>query len=278
MIRFIRTIFNRPFFIRPFEYLTGTRAYAKIPMGVDPFVDIEYYITNFELKTIFDVGANIGQTSRHYRKQNESAEIYSFEPVKETYNQLINNTSNHNINCFNYALGNESGQKKMSVNNNIDFCVSNTILETEKNDNVESLLAAAETVIANSKASKVIHSRHSFSSEMVTIEKLDNFVVNNNIRHINYLKIDTEGYDLEVLKGAKQLIQDKQIDFIEAEVSMNPTNEFHVSFTEIKEFMLIHDYLIFGLYEQILDFKIEKPVLRRSNVVFISPSVYNKKP
>ena len=275
MIRFIRKIFNRPLFIRPLQYVTGTKCYRKIPMGVDPFVDIEYYLPNFELKTIFDVGANIGQTSRHYRKRNESAEIYSFEPVKETYNQLINNTSNHNINCFNYALGNESGQKKMSVHNNIDFCVSNTILETEKNDSVESLLVAAETVIANSKTSKVIHSRHSFGSEMVTIEKLDNFVVNNNIRHINYLKIDTEGYDLEVLKGAQQLIRDKQIDFIETEVSMNPTNEFHVSFTEIKEFMLIHDYLIFGLYEQILDFKIEKPVLRRSNVVFISSRIYN---
>jgi len=269
MIRFIRKIFNRPLIIRPFQYLTGTKSYAKIPMGVDPFIDIKYYVPNFEFKTIFDVGANIGQSATQYRKQCKSAAIYSFEPVNSTYQELIKNTSNLNINCFNIALGNESGQKQINVSKEDQFSVSNTIVSTEKEDEAESYRIESEIAPFN-------QIEHSLNSEIITIEKLDDFVSKKHTSHINYLKVDTEGYDLEVLKGAQHLIREKKIDFIETEVSMNPTNEFHVAFTDIKEFLLIQDYLIFGLYEQILDFKIEKPILRRSNVVFISPSIYNK--
>jgi FkbM family methyltransferase len=274
IIKLIRTIFNRPLFIRPFEYVTGTRAYAKIPMGFDPFIDIEYYVPNFELKTIFDVGANIGQSAKHYRKQCKSATIYSFEPVNSTYQELFKNTRHLNINCFNIALGNESGQKQMNVSKEDQFCVSNTIVSGVSD--LRHPTDIDENLIEESKASKTMNLNHSITSENIKIETLNNFVSQNNVTHINYLKVDTEGFDLEVLKGASNLIAEKKIDFIETEVSMNPTNEFHVAFEDIKEFLLNQDYLIFGLYEQILDFKIKKPLLRRSNVVFVSPAIYNK--
>ena len=90
------------------------------------------------------------------------------------------------------------------------------------------------------------------------------------IKHIDYLKIDTEGYDLEVIKGASDLLSRNAISFIEVEVSMNPNNTFHVSLEEVKKHLGQNNYFLFGLYEQVLEWKIKAPVLRRCNALFIS--------
>ena len=81
----------------------------------------------------------------------------------------------------------------------------------------------------------------------------DPFISEQEIKHLSYLKIDTEGHDLEVIKGAEKCLTQKKIDFVEAEVSMNPTNTYHVDQASIISQMNTYGYYLFGVYEQILE-------------------------
>lgn len=108
---------------------------------------------------------------------------------------------------------------------------------------------------------------------MVTLEE---FCESNGIKFIDSLKIDTEGYDLEVLKGSSELLKKSSIAFIEAEVGMNPKNNLHVDFLVIREYLKSYNYFVFGIYEQTHERKAGLPVLRRANVLFISGDLQNK--
>lgn len=202
---------------------------------------------------IFDIGANIGQSATYYSNKFPKAKIYSMEPVSETYNQLKINTKNLDVNCYNLALGSKKGVVKMAISNISEHSVSNKI------------------VINNEE--NYLNCRY----EEVNLTTIDKFLIRHDINHINYMKVDTEGHDLEAMKGAENALKNKSIDFIETELSMNPTNKFHVDYFSMVEYMLKYNYLVFGIYEQIHDFVIGKPVLRRSNVVFISQNIFDKR-
>ena len=65
-----------------------------------------------EIHTVFDVGANVGDTVVRYREANPEAQIWAFEPVRATYQVLVAGTSRlGGIHAFNVALGatNSSG-------------------------------------------------------------------------------------------------------------------------------------------------------------------------
>ncbi len=51
---------------RLFERLTGTHIFRNLPRGVDRFADIRHYLPNVRIATVFDVGANVGQSARSY--------------------------------------------------------------------------------------------------------------------------------------------------------------------------------------------------------------------
>jgi len=54
-------------------------------------------------------------------------------------------------------------------------------------------------------------------TELVNIETIAQFCQDREIRRINFLKVDTEGYDLEVLKGAEEILDEGRIDFVQVE-------------------------------------------------------------
>ena len=56
---------------------------------------------------------------------------------------------------------------------------------------------------------------------------------------------------------------------------MNPENTFHVKFEDVKQYLEKFDYRIFGIYEQVPERSINKPILRRVNIVFVSQTIYN---
>lgn len=252
MKKIIKNIFNSKIIIKLFEVLSERKSFVKLPMGVDFKVDLDYHLPKYDMKIIFDVGANNGQTAKKYNSDFKYAKIYSFEPHRSTFEKLIKNTSaKKNITCHNIAFGNKNGNEKIHISD--DGSVFNRIINSENLTNNNSL-------------------------EEINIRKLEDFVDEyfQNEPIINLLKIDTEGYDLEVLKGSERLISNQKIDFIEVETSMNKTNKDHILWSEFVDFFRKYEYYIFGLYEQTLDFKLKKPIQRRSNVIFISPKVYNQ--
>ena len=106
--------------------------------------------------------------------------------------------------------------------------------------------------------------------EPVEVVTLDEACSARRIQHVSYLKIDTEGGDLNVLKGGERLLRSQQIDFVEVEASMHTGNRRHVPFESLKEYLESHGYLLFGIYAQVPESSVGGLHLRRTNSTFIS--------
>src|SRR5437763_2740955 len=62
---------------------------ASLPRGTDLYVDLREVIRPEDVATVFDIGANLGQSAIKYAEHFPRATIYSFEPVSATYRQLF---------------------------------------------------------------------------------------------------------------------------------------------------------------------------------------------
>ncbi len=134
------------------------------------------------LNCIFDVGANIGAYSILARDINEKCLIFAFEPVPDTFIDLQENLSNKEIRTFNFALGSDIKEEKMLV----------------PKDSKLSTLLLENSYIANKEESQCVS---------VKVTTGDEFLKKNNaLNQISLLKIDTEGYESEVLKGFREMI------------------------------------------------------------------------
>jgi FkbM family methyltransferase len=210
------------------------------PRGYDFFADVRNALRQTKINRIFDVGANVGQSARDFLINFPDAEIYSFEPAPVTYEQLCQELAGTAVKSFNLALGSSN---------------STRYLEIDPTD---------------SKLNKVSDEG---GSQVLDVQTLDYFCKSHGVNHIGFLKIDTEGYDLEVLKGADRLLANGMVDIIEVEAGMNPANKLHVPLEDLKAYLEQRSYFMFALYEQWSEWKSGSPVLRRCNAVFISRQV-----
>lgn len=239
-----------------FERLMNIHIYREQPRGIDCIQDIANSLPRFRVEIVFDVGANVGQSAVVYLARFPKSHIYCFEPVGNTFHNLQANLKcNERVDCYQLALGssNSSGEMVMESSSDMSY-----------------LLGQAKESRTNSHV----------ITEVVDIVALDHFCHSKKIDQINYLKIDTEGRDLEVLKGAANMLTEHKIDFVEVETGMNPRNKWHVPFEILKRFLESHGYFLFGIYEQVNEFPSGEPHLRRANSLFISHRTIarNRKP
>jgi FkbM family methyltransferase len=223
------------------ERFSNTRIYHNfLPTGVDLYYDFKKSFKGEVFSTIFDVGANIGQSAEKMIENYPLATIHCFEPVTSTYNILRNRFKNTpNINCHKIALGSESKSSKIVVAGLTNDCSYVT-------DHV-----SEDQVI-----------------ETIEIITLDQFCEEKGVKKIDYLKIDTEGKDLDVLKGSELLLSKMAIAAIQVEASMNSKNSLHVPFEDFKSFFESKGYYLFKFYDQVSEDN--SLIMRRSNPVFIS--------
>ena len=216
------------------------------PRGITLFQDISNYLPTYEAETIFDVGANVGQSAKQYLQWFPQSTVYCFEPASAAFRQLQTSLQgNAEARCFQIALGSTKGTGSMVLQG-------------------RSLMS----FLFDSSKTQEVTSEADF--EPVEVETLDNFCRTNNITSISFLKVDTEGGDLEVLRGAETLLNEHRIDLVEVEVGMNPRNERHVPFETAKAHLESKNYFLFGLYEQVHEWPTKAPHLRRANAVFLS--------
>jgi FkbM family methyltransferase len=137
-----------------------------------------------------DIGANIGWHSLIIAKKFKKIKVYAFEPIKKTYNSLIQNiklNSIKNINPYNFGFFNES--KKISFY---------TYKEGSVNSSIQNL---------SQRSSVILQRAH--------VKIFDNFIYKNKIK-VDFIKCDVEGAELFVFLGARKvLLNDKPIVFCE---------------------------------------------------------------
>lgn len=223
------------------------RTLQVVPIGSLLSDDVRRRLRHEDIRIIFDVGANVGQSAKGFQVNYPNATIYSFEPSPTTFSKLKSATQHaRRVRAYNLAFGDRAA-----------------VLRFDCNDS-----ASERHHIAQNQLDNTLPSVH--------VATIDSFCVENDIRYIDYLKIDTEGHDLSVLVGAESMLRTSAIGLVVVECSMNPDNDFHVAFPRIYDLMSLNGYRIFGVYEQVEEIVAMMPNIRRANVAFLSPRIIQR--
>lgn len=144
---------------------------------------------------IFDVGANIGNYSKAVNEiYTSKTKIFSFEPSKRTFELFLKNTLNlENIIPHNFGFSDKEHNQILYSN-------------------------SEGSGLASVYHRKLDHYGINMDkTEKIKLTTLDNFCNENNISRIHFLKLDVEGHEISALNGAKNMIENKKIDFIQFE-------------------------------------------------------------
>ncbi len=162
---------------------------------------------------VIHVGGHIGQEMETYKKNNVE-NLIVFEPQKVPFQKLtdvVNSIGFDNITLINKALGNSCATVEMTCN---DDGLCSSIL------NPKHVLEQYPNIIFDRKE----------TVEMVTMDS----VIDEN-HNYNFLNMDTQGYELEVLKGAKNTL--KTIDCVYTEVNNTEVYENNALIEDIDNFL-----------------------------------------
>lgn len=163
------------------------------------------------ITTVIDVGSCTGAFAYAMRTILPQAHIYSFEPLKDNFDQLVSNLSAPgHFQAFNTAIGDRQGELAFHRS---AFSPSSSALEMGDLHR-RAFPHTAETTTLS-----------------VPVAPLDDFLDQMTLAPKVMLKVDVQGYEDAVLRGADQTLQ--QVDLIEIEVSHQPLYEGQVLFDGI---------------------------------------------
>jgi FkbM family methyltransferase len=169
-----------------------------------------------ETELVVDVGANEGQYATRLRRAGFGGQIVSFEPGAEAFAALRRNAARDSAwTCHHVALGDRDGRTTLNV-----------ALDTEGS----SLLQVEAREVRNSPGSRFV------GSELVRLARLDSIWPELGLRQQPlYLKLDTQGSELSILRGASEVLLDAA--FVEAELSLVTLYEGGARFDEVIAFL-----------------------------------------
>lgn len=202
---------------------------------------ISFILTNVEKKNkfvFFDVGANTGQSIDRFLNLNDQTLIHSFEPTPELFKILetkySKRISKRQIFINKFGLG--------SAVNEMDFYSFkynkiNSFVPIEKNSKFE-------------RSRKIAAGKNSLEFEKKIKAKvltLDIYCKENDINNIDLIKIDTQGFEPEVLDGAYEMLSNQKIRIIEIELILGFAYEKKLSFFDLENKLQPHGYKLVSI-------------------------------
>jgi len=211
-----------------------------MPTELEELKEFTSRVPRLAFKTVFDVGANIGQSVRLFRSLWPGADIYAFEPVQSSFQRLQSAVAAHaNVKCYQIALGDQPMRASMQS---------------------QSL----------GKANRILSGANDTSGpvEEVEVETGARFCASHGIHSIDYLKIDAEGFDLKACQGFEPMLKEQQIGAIQIEVGMQLTDPVHLPLHAFLSYLHPLGYRLYKIHNQHV--QSHRPVSRRGNAVFVS--------
>ena len=170
-------------------------------------------LRTYNVNLIFDVGANAGQFGVLLREIGFDGKIVSFEPLSDARECLLNISRNDPMwqIALQTAIGEENGEIEIQI---------------AGNSQSSSVLDMLDTHVRAAPESKYI------GKEKVALRKLDSIAADYmDSNSIAFIKIDTQGYETQVMNGAKKLMS--QIVGLQVEISLVPLYKGQCLFDEM---------------------------------------------
>tara|TARA_Y100000590_G_C15620722_1_gene977460 strand:- start:352 stop:1131 length:780 start_codon:yes stop_codon:yes gene_type:complete len=200
------------------------------------FNDIHQTLIKKQNPTIFDVGANKGQTIIRFKKLFPDSKIHAFEPIEKEFLNLKSKFKNDNsVILNNYALGENEEEK--------DFYIT----ANSGNSSFYKLNPNTKWLKIRSKQFNTDPEKFTSEIKKVKIKTLDNYCKNNNVSKIDILKIDCQGYEDKVLMGSSKMLVNKSINIIETELMFDDIYERHLSFYDIEKYLIKNNFRLIAL-------------------------------
>ena len=160
---------------------------------------------HFNIDLVFDIGANEGQFARELRAGGYSGTIVSFEPLSSAHARLLQASANDNAwhvqpRC---AVGDRVGDIELNISGN---SVSSSILPM---------------LSAHSDAAPQSSYQGRESASLVMLDSVAPFYLRG--AKAPFLKVDTQGYEWQVLDGARDILP--RVCGIQIELSLVPLYE-----------------------------------------------------
>jgi len=218
---------------------------AKQSFKEDAFI-VQRDQLNGQVKTIFDLGANRGDTVARYLQLFPSAMIYAFEPFIESF-KILNERFKENprVTCHALAISNREGENIFYVNKNVD---------------TNSLLRPKETGLSSDRQ---VENKDQIKVQATTLGK---FCLTNGISTIDILKMDIQGGELAALQGVENLLKDQRIKLIYTETYFIQQYDQQPLFHDISKFLFNYNYVLKDIYSPIYG----KGNLSWADVIFVS--------
>ena len=186
--------------------------------GEEVFIDnLLNSFKNGGVKVVFDVGANIGKYSKMIVNKSANIDIvlHLFEPTKSCFESITEKfKSKENIRLNNYGVSDQN--------------TTATIYYDKETSGLASLYQR-NLDSYNMELNK---------SEEVVLKRLDDYIAENNIQHIDFIKIDVEGHELKAFEGFGKYLNSGFIDYIQFEYG-GANLDSHSSLMEI--YKLLND-------------------------------------
>jgi FkbM family methyltransferase len=200
--------------------------------GIDPLHDLSALIGRKPDPLVLDVGANDGETVQDFLRLFPRAHIFAFEPHAPTCAILRQKFGRlPRVNIQNIALGASRGTGELNL---FSGSRMNSLLRFDDRPGNLMTKSFASTGTAD-----------------VAVDTLDAFCAENNLAQIDILKTDTQGYDLEVLRGASRLLSQKRIKTVLLEVNFVPMYQGQASFPELHALLTSFGYRLVDFYNQV---------------------------
>jgi FkbM family methyltransferase len=203
---------------------------VRLRPGRDHLRDIASFLTDVNRPVILDVGANHGQTTEAFRKLLRGSEIHSFEPGRDAYRVLEQRAADwHDVRVNHVAVGAATGTLRFR--------------ENDQSHNSSFLPIGPEPWgTVGSEAGTII------ADYEVPVITVDDYCSEAGIEHVHILKSDTQGYDLEVLKGADTMLKAGRVRLVYTEIIVANIYDGVPSFDEIYRFLLDRRMRMVALY------------------------------
>lgn len=208
---------------------------GKYNVGTDASLRRISIYKNYKVSLLLDVGANTGIYGKEMRSVGFEGKIISYEPLSDAFEKLArvaNKLGNWEVN--NFALGDENVIKEINISNNSHSSSILDILDTHTNAEVSASYVGKQKI------------------ELKTLDSIANNIVLNNYKEV-FLKIDTQGFELNVLKGAEHSLD--FINTIQLEMSLVPLYSGQALYDELFQFLWQRGYTLIDIEPGFVDAK-----------------------
>ena len=192
-----------------------------------------------DIINLIDVGAHHGETIKLFNSSFDIHNIYAFEPSYKNFKVLekkTKNIKNTNLRIYNYGIGVTEGLFDF---NESDESQSSTLVKI----NYKSKYYKRKKNLLHFFKKK----QDLFFTTKVNIKTLNDFLIDQKIKNVEILKIDTEGYDFNVIKSLENKLSFIKYIYFE--------HHFHNMLCKDYTFNEVHNYLINNNFKKVFKTK-----------------------